>query len=46
MPPLREAAGARDAFAAIVAAIANGELTPGEAATLCHDTGLWNLGGT
>jgi hypothetical protein len=34
MPALKEAADARDAFAAIVAATAEGELTPSEAATL------------
>jgi hypothetical protein len=34
MPALKEAADARDAFAAIIAATAEGELTPGEAATL------------
>ena len=34
MPPLKEAADARDAFAAIIAATAEGELTPSEAAAL------------
>jgi hypothetical protein len=34
MPALKEAADARDAFAAIIAATAEGELTPSEAATL------------
>ncbi len=34
LPTLKEAADARDAFAAIIAATAEGELTPGEAATL------------
>jgi hypothetical protein len=33
MPALKEAADARDAFAAIIAATAEGELTPSEAAT-------------
>jgi hypothetical protein len=36
MPALKEAADARDAFAAIIAAVADGELTPGEAATLAE----------
>jgi Family of unknown function (DUF5681) len=34
MPALKEAADARDAFAAIICATADGELTPSEAATL------------
>jgi hypothetical protein len=34
MPALKEAADARDAFAAIIAATAEGELTPSEAAIL------------
>jgi hypothetical protein len=34
MPALKEAADARDAFAAIIAAVAEGELTPSEGATL------------
>ena len=34
MPALKEAADARDAFAAIIAATAEGELTPSEAATI------------
>ena len=34
MPSLKEAADARDAFAAIIAATAEGDLTPGEAAAL------------
>ena len=34
MPALKEAADARDAFAAIIAATAEGELTPSEAVAL------------
>ena len=34
LPPLKEAADARDAFAAVVRAIAEGELTPSEGVTL------------
>ena len=34
MPPLEEAANARKAMTAIVTAVADGELTPGEGATL------------
>ena len=34
LPPLKEAADARDAFAAVVRAIAGGELTPSEGGTL------------
>lgn len=34
LPPLKEAADARDAFAAVVRVVAEGELTPSEAVTL------------
>ena len=34
LPALKEAADARDAFAAVVRAVAEGELTPSEAVTL------------
>jgi Family of unknown function (DUF5681) len=34
MPPLKEAADCRDAFAAVVAAVADGELTPNEGTTM------------
>ena len=50
LPALAEAADARDAFAAVVRAVAEGELTPSEAVTLAGlieqfsevDKGTWN----